>query len=388
MPTATTKKANNKYYKFDIGKLPDELFHPEVPARQWLDTCQVSKPGQAFPPNSLNQVNPIPLDVELERIFGIALYMAGNVLPFTVLPGILLWFLAGEYGRLIVKGFVAYMAILTTLEFLVFRPIFLKRHKSAELLTDDIRRNQYIYTERNTQKYLSTTYVWPQAMQRPAMENKSMIFCIVPHGVGPIGITAYPLWSKLWNDRLCRWTCAPVVLKLPVVGYFVKKVGYIEAASKPILNALTKRDENVGVILDGISGMFQIAKEERAYVKKRKGIVKIALRAGAPIVPVYGFGHTAMWTVVVDPFGICEGISNAMGAAVTPFFGRFGWFLGPPGRTPVTVALGEPVECPQIDEPTQEQIDEYHAKLLAAYKELFDTHKEAYGWGDKTLKFV
>jgi 1-acyl-sn-glycerol-3-phosphate acyltransferase len=290
---------------------------------------------------------------------------------------------------MLVLAAAVYLMVLTVLEFFLFRPLFLKRHRQEETISDDIRRNQYLYTERNTTKYLSMTYVWPEALHRPRMQDKAMIFCVVPHGVAPIGITAYPLWSKLWNDRLCRWTAAPIVLKLPLVGYFVRKVGYIPAKAASIVEALTKREENVGIILDGIAGMFhQSAKEERAYLKKRKGIVKIALKAGAPIVPVYGFGHTSMWTVVVDPFGICEAISNVTGAAVTPFFGRFGWFLGPPVRASVTVCLGEPVHCPKIDDPTQQQIDEYHAKLLAAYRDLFETHKEAYGWGNKTLKFV
>lgn len=121
---------------------------------------------------------------------------------------------------------------------------------------------------------------------------------------------------------------------------------------------------------------------------KRKGIVKLALRAGAPIVPVYGFGHTSLWTVVVDPFGICEKLSQMMGASVTPFFGRWFWFLGPPRRVPITVCLGEPIECPKIEEPTQDQINLYHQKMLDGYQQVFETHKAAYGWDDRTLKFV
>lgn len=34
---------------------------------------------------------------------------------------------------------------------------------------------------------------------------------------------------------------------------------------------------------------------EKAYLRERKGVVKIALRSGATIVPVFGFGHTALW---------------------------------------------------------------------------------------------
>ena len=41
-------------------------------------------------------------------------------------------------------------------------------------------------------------------------------------------------------------------------------------------------------------------------VMRRKGIVKIALRKGAPLVPAYCFGHTELWTVVTDPVGILQ----------------------------------------------------------------------------------
>ena len=52
------------------------------------------------------------------------------------------------------------------------------------------------------------------------------------------------------------------------------------------------------------------------------------------------------------------------------------------------MCLGEPVRCPKIDDPTQADIDKYHQQLLDNYKEVFEKHKEAYGWGDKELQFV
>ena len=68
-----------------------------------------------------------------------------------------------------------------------------------------------------------------------------------------------------------------------------------------------------------------------------------------------------------------------------------GDFISQPMRTrrvPVCVAIGEPVICPKIESPTQADIDKYHGLLLDAYKEVFDAHKEAYGWKHKTLQFV
>lgn len=69
--------------------------------------------------------------------------------------------------------------------------------------------------------------------------------------------------------------------------------------------------------------MFQSdASVEKAALSQRKAILAIALKAGVPIVPVYAFGHSSLWTVVADPFRILERLSIAMDVALCPFYGR------------------------------------------------------------------
>eukprot|EP00980_Cylindrotheca_fusiformis_P014440 scaffold3854_cov95-Cylindrotheca_fusiformis.AAC.2 len=381
-----------KYYKLNLATLPDDLYDKAVPVKEWLKL--VTSVEGRFPPNSLNQVVPLDSQVENERIVGITLYMLGNVIPFLV-PLLVAASLVSDIGWACLKVFLIYFGSLFLINRFYYMPIFIKRYKRKDDLSDtDILDNQYLYTERNSQKYLSTQFVWPESLHRPLVEqsktkplDRPMIFCTIPHGAAPLGITAYPIWSKLFNNRLCHWTCAPVVLKLPIISKYMKQIGYVPAKSRHILDTLQKKEDNVGIILDGIAGMFQ-SHDEVAHVKARKGIVKIALRAGAPLVPVYGFGHTSLWKVVVDPFGILERLSVKLDVSITPFFGRFGWFLGPPQRAAVCMCLGEPVECPKIAEPTQEDIDKYHKQLLDNYRALFEQHKEAYGWGDRELQFV
>merc|ERR1712166_111690 len=125
----------------------------------------------------------------------------------------------------------------------------------VKLSSKTVRNGQYLYTERNNQKYVNLRFLWPKALQRPACP-KPVIFCMVPHGVAPLAARAYPFYSKLFNDRLCRWTTAPIVTQLPFVGLLLKLFGMIPASSKHILDTLNKKQENVGVVLDGIAGML------------------------------------------------------------------------------------------------------------------------------------
>ena len=252
----TSSSDSKKYYRLNYASLPDELCDKSVPVSEWLKlTDAVGSEG--FPPKSLNRLSPLSSEVENERIVGISLYMAGNVLPFAF-PSLLLCAVCLDQPVIwyILCGIGSYVSLLLIVEKFYYQPLFLKRYKrtNKDVSQGDVKDNQYLFTERNTGKYLSMSFVWPDSVHRPVLESKPIIFCAVPHGVAPFGITAYPLWSKVWNDKVCHWTTAPVVLKLPIVSFFMKSIGYIPAKSKEIMDVLTKKEENVGVVLDGIAG--------------------------------------------------------------------------------------------------------------------------------------
>mmetsp|Transcript_4929 Transcript_4929/g.18487 ORF Transcript_4929/g.18487 Transcript_4929/m.18487 type:complete len:365 (-) Transcript_4929:65-1159(-) len=359
-----------EYYCMDFGRLPDELYKPEVPLEEWQKHLKTAG-KKGFAAGSLREIAPIRMGELLERLIVYPLYMIMNAAPFMMPP--VLWAASGFRGCLyFVLGLLGVHGICVALN-----PM------------GSMKSAPYIFTERHIQKYNSIKWVWPKSLQPPNVPGPK-IFCTIPHGLAPIGIVAYPGWSKLFGDRLNRPTAAPAVLKLPVISYVLKKIGYIDASSAAIKRSLNKQ-ENVCIILDGIAGMFQKNNdEELGWVQERKGIVKIALTTGTPLVPVFGFGHSQLWRILVDPFGWLEKISLKLGVSVTPFCGRpFGLLpFGPPYREPVLLAFGEPIEVPKVEEPCKEQINEYHQKLLDGFQKAFETHKVAYGWPHKTLRLV
>jgi len=370
-----------EFYMFDAAALPDDLHTPETPADRWLERCQTAG-AEGFPANSLAARSPLDGFTHLERIVGVPSYLMLNVLPFAlplalVLPARFLLLPLSLYAGALLAAALPF--------------IYFYRNSVGGILAPrngGPRVGQYLYTERNTAKYLSLRLVWPRSVHEKP-RGRPVLFLAVPHGFAPLGITGYSLWSKLFGP-LCRWTCAPVVLKIPIVGGFMRRVGYIAAEKRAIEDALVKKGESVGVVLDGIAGMFcpGTASEEVAFVRSRKGIIKIALRAGATIVPVYGFGHTSLYRIVADPFGLLRALSCKLDTSVVLGIGRWCWPLGPPHRIAVTIALGEPIDCPHIDAPAVSDVDEWHARLLAGFKAVFDTHKAACGAAHKQLRFV
>eukprot|EP00486_Rosalina_sp_Unknown_P006423 CAMPEP_0201577562 /NCGR_PEP_ID=MMETSP0190_2-20130828/24000_1 /ASSEMBLY_ACC=CAM_ASM_000263 /TAXON_ID=37353 /ORGANISM="Rosalina sp." /LENGTH=153 /DNA_ID=CAMNT_0048009715 /DNA_START=705 /DNA_END=1166 /DNA_ORIENTATION=- len=148
---------------------------------------------------------------------------------------------------------------------------------------------------------------------------------------------------------------------------------------------------NVGLVADGIAGMFvKSEKNESILLKKRKGIAKLSLQQGTSVVPTYGFGSTALFTSYVDDYGIMQALSRRLKMSLIAFAGKY-WTLAPE-RMPLYYVMGPVCENPNhgtpIKNPTQKQIDEYHEKILLSLKTLFDAHKGFYGWQDKEIDFI
>ena len=150
---------------------------------------------------------------------------------------------------------------------------------------------------------------------------------------------------------------------------------------------------NVGLVPDGISGMFFKATkdEEICELKNRKGVAKLALETGCNVVPSYGFGNTQAFDAVFDAWGIMKTLSKKLRMSLIGIRGRWG-ITTFPKKVPLYYAVGRVVKNPyapqKIVRPTKEQIDELHEAILNEIQLTFDTHKHVYGWSHKQLVFV
>lgn len=124
----------------------------------------------------------------------------------------------------------------------------------------------------------------------------------------------------------------------------------------------------------------------RLVLKERKGFVKIALRTGAPLVPVFCFGEIDLYDQVSSKPGstvrkLQEGIKRLTGIAPVLIKGRgiFQYSFGVlPRRRPLTTVVGAPIVTEKVESPTVEDIDTLHAKFCTELVQLFETHKHKY----------
>ena len=90
-----------------------------------------------------------------------------------------------------------------------------------------------------------------------------------------------------------------------------------------------------------------------------------------------------MLPYVCDGVLLLVGFGGGVGFATILFWGRF--LLPLPYRIPIVGVMAKPIPVTKCENPSAEDVDRVHAILVEEMVKLFDEHKEAYGWGDKTL---
>jgi 1-acyl-sn-glycerol-3-phosphate acyltransferase len=132
---------------------------------------------------------------------------------------------------------------------------------------------------------------------------------------------------------LPRWTRAMVLnwaFELPFLSFFMRKIGGVPASP---FNAtrLLEQDELVMVFPEGVKGTGKpFADRYRLQRFGRGGFVEVALRTGAPVIPVAVVGAEEIYPKIGDS----RLLARLTGAPFAPITPTLPW-LGPLGLVPL-----------------------------------------------------
>jgi 1-acyl-sn-glycerol-3-phosphate acyltransferase len=147
----------------------------------------------------------------------------------------------------------------------------------------------------------------------------------------------------------------------------------------------------IGLAPGGIAEMFEgypkhLTHPDDEFTIVRKGIIRMAIKHGVPIIPVYCFGSTKLLKRLQLP-DIVERVSLLLRVSLVLFFGK--WGLPMPFRQKLLYVMGQPIFPPETadDENSilDQQVDEMQSRFCEELVRIFDRHKESYGWGHKSL---
>jgi 1-acyl-sn-glycerol-3-phosphate acyltransferase len=157
---------------------------------------------------------------------------------------------------------------------------------------------------------------------------------IVANHSGVLPIDAIMVQAGIFAEHPCRRHLrllgADMVYSTPVLSGLARRSGHARASPEDALRLL-ESGELVGVFPEGFKGSGKLFSERyRLQRFGRGGFARVALQAGAPIIPCAIVGAEEIYPMV----GNAEGLARALKLPYFPLTPLFPW-LGPIGAVPL-----------------------------------------------------
>jgi len=229
----------------------------------------------------------------------------------------------------------------------------------------------------------------------PLDPEKNFLFACHPHGILGCGAFANfgsdaTKFSEVFPGIRPHLLTLKANFRWPIMRALCLWSGICDVSRESIEWLMTKQGSgNAAVIVVGGAEESLEARpgSYKLTIRERKGFVKMAIRTGACIVPVYSFGENDLFKQADNPAGsglrhFQETFKKIFGFAPPLFYGRgiFNYTLGLlPFRKPINTVVGRPIEVERNPNPDQELIDKVHDRYLVELSDLFDENKLRFG---------
>mmetsp|Transcript_61042 Transcript_61042/g.122333 ORF Transcript_61042/g.122333 Transcript_61042/m.122333 type:complete len:358 (-) Transcript_61042:136-1209(-) len=225
------------------------------------------------------------------------------------------------------------------------------------------------------------------------VQQERTVFAFHPHGATSIGFTVNGLFDEAFVRRSAKLTWViDEFLRYgnPIFRIFCDLYGTdsreIGCASKRCMNQAMSEGRNIGLILGGFEEASVCERgKDRAVVQSRKGIIKYCLKYGYRIHPVYTFGEDETYRFA-GGFTELRLKLNACKIPTVAFFGNPLLFFLPRPEATVLTYVGDPIQCPKLDDPSKEDVDKWHKVYVDALVSLFEAKKAEAGRPDAVLE--
>ena len=229
-----------------------------------------------------------------------------------------------------------------------------------------------------------------------AIKGERCLIGLHPHGIYPIaGILAYAGASPLLERQpwlRVRPCGASILFKIPLIREYLIWTGHLDAGRRTMAKHMSKGVDDLGLVVGGEQeALLTRNGEETVVLEGRAGFVSLALKYGYHLVPTYAFGQNELYTVNQSLLASFRAaLQRRFKVSIPIFWGVCGTPMPHPVR--LTLAIGNPIKVPSPPspgaEPDPELVTQIHAQYMAELKALFERHKAAAGYPDRTLTVV
>jgi len=218
------------------------------------------------------------------------------------------------------------------------------------------------------------------------------ILVLEPHDVLPVSIFALSDYLGYNEGHTGIGCLTSICFAIPLMKHIYTWASAASVDKSNILR-LMKEGKTITVCPGGAQEVTYMTADEddiTLYLKKRMGLVKLALQFGRPLIPVFTFNQRSTYSFSIPTSPLIRAIGKQLGFIPMVFYGVLGLPFSMPKPTPLTVVVGQPIPVPKVQESemSDELVCKYHTQLLEAIEKLFHTHKEACGKGNARLTIL
>jgi len=242
---------------------------------------------------------------------------------------------------------------------------------------------------------------YPARLHRsqPLPSTRKYIFGYHPHGIISHGAFAAFCTEALGFSQLFPGITNTLLtldsnFRIPIYRDYALALGLASVSRESCNNLLSKggpNNEGMGRAITIVVGGARESLDAQPHLlklvlKRRKGFVKLAIRNGADLVPVLGFGENELYDQVTSEthprvHRMQLLFKRFMGFTVPLFHARgvFNYDVGLlPYRRPLNIVVGRPIYVEQEAKPKDEYVDEIHAKYVEELLRVWDQWKDEF----------
>jgi hypothetical protein len=222
--------------------------------------------------------------------------------------------------------------------------------------------------------------------------NTQYIYCFHPHGLFTISHYLHIGTNFTnWKDKNIKGTALHILWKLPFGKELTESYNFVQSNYEDMKNVLTQT-KSLSVTLGGVKEM-PLSRDNKITlnIAKKRGIFKMALETGVPIVPVIVYGENEIYKIY----------NNKIFTYINNFLLKYNIYIPVPTlesclkwltlfknslNDPVKTYVGDPINVKKIDNPTDNDINNLRDLYFEGLRSLYNnTRPESY---DKELYII